>query len=769
MPKSLVIVESPTKARTLTKYLGADFEIKASMGHLIDLPKSKLGVDLDDGFEPQYAVIRGKEKVLRGLREAAKGVKAVFLAPDPDREGEAIAWHISQSLGRGSKFHRVLLFEITKDAVREAFAKPQSIDERKVEAQQARRILDRLVGYKVSPLLWKALTHMRGLSAGRVQTVALRLICEREKEIESFRPQEYWSIGVRLVGEQGVPFEAQLTAVDGARAEIKDADTAHRIAGELRECLYRVQRVERKEKRRFPPPPHTTSSMQQEASRALRFSASKTMRVAQQLYEGLEIGAEGPVGLITYMRTDSVRVADEALGQAREHIERTFGGAYLPGEPRFYREKENIQGAHEAIRPTAPSRAVESVQAFLSPDQLRLYELVWKRFLASQMNPALYQIMVGEIKAGGAGMRSFLLRASGSHLAFDGFLRLYPASEQERAKTERILPPLVPDEELRLLEVAPRQHFTEPPPRYTEASLIKELERLGIGRPSTYAPIMEVIQERDYVSRDDGRFRPTELGRTVEELLVDLFPDIFSVSFTAEMETELDKIEEGGLTRQQVLANFYAPFSETLAKVESDARSLRRRLEKPAGESCERCGKPMLLKWGRYGRFLACSGYPECTNTRPLAKEEQPGAVCETCGAPMAVRRGRFGSFLACTNYPGCRSTRPLSTNIRCPEAGCEGMLVERRANAKGKKARGRANMFYGCSRYPDCRFAIWDRPVDRSCPECQAPFLVEEKRTKRLKCPRCQTRVPADRGASSVSTNPESSRTTTEDASSWQ
>jgi len=586
MAKFLVIVESPAKARTINRYLGKGYSVKASMGHLIDLPKNVLGVSLDDNFKPHYVVIRGKEKILKMLKEEAKKAEKVFLASDPDREGEAIAYHISQRLGKDKKaFQRVTLFEITKDSVKNAFLNPGKMDLKKVAAQQARRILDRLVGYKVSPILWKAITYSKGLSAGRVQTVALRLICEREEAIKKFVPQEYWSIVAKLKGSLGDPFEAKLVKIDGKKVEIGDEKRAQEIKAQLLDAEFVVFRIEKKEKKRNPPPPFITSTLQQEAAKTLGFSANKTMKLAQELYEGLEIGEEGAVGLITYMRTDSTRTAPEALKLVRNFIEGEWGKDYLPSEPRIYKEKATIQGAHEAIRPTNVFLRPADLEKYVTKDQLRLYQLIWNRFVGSQMNPALYDATIIEISA----KDRYLFRSTGSILKFPGFSILYP-----KLKDEILLPPLKLEERLILLEIIPSQHFTEPPSRYSEATLIAELEKKGIGRPSTYAPIVSIIQEREYVRIESGKFLPTELGTTVNRLLISRFPNIFDVGFTAEMETELDKIEEGKLNWIQVLQNFYDPFQETLEKAELETKELRKELQKVTDLLCEICGKPLV-------------------------------------------------------------------------------------------------------------------------------------------------------------------------------
>jgi DNA topoisomerase-1 len=728
--RELVVVESPTKARTIGRILGSRFRVLASMGHLKDLPKSKLGVDIENGFQPHYITVRGKGKTLKQLKTAAKDASEVWIACDPDREGEAIAFHIARELENGGQIHRILFYEITKGAVEAALADPQEIDLKKVDAQQARRILDRLVGYKVSPFLWR--TVRSGLSAGRVQTVALRLICEREEEIRSFQKTEYWSILATLSGRAGEPFEAKLIKVDGKDPEIGNRETADGIAAELRKCRYVVDEFEQKKKERRPPPPFMTSTLQQDASRRLRFTAKKTMTVAQQLYEGIELGGEGSVGLITYMRTDAVRVSGQAVEAVRKYIEGRFGPDYLPAKPRFFATKKSAQGAHEAIRPTSIGRTPESVREHLSRDQLRLYELIWERFCGSQMANAVYDTARADIDAG-----RYRLRATGSALAFPGFLVLRGGGEErgEREGEQRRLPPLTEGEELTLVDLACEQHFTEPPPRYTEGSLVKELESKGIGRPSTYAPIVSIIQVRRYVAKERGRFVPTELGEIVSRLLISNFPGIFDVGFTAKMEDELDRIESGDIEWVAVVKEFYDPFKRRLEVAESKSEELKNSLQEETEEICPQCGKPMVVKWGRYGKFLACSGYPECKQTQPLAEEaegQKTDEVCAECGAPMVIKRGKFGRFLACSRYPDCRHTRPLGLGIPCGKEGCEGELVER--HVKGRT-------FYGCSLYPKCDFATWDRPLPTPCKKCGAPFLVlKRSRTKGQieKCPRC-------------------------------
>jgi DNA topoisomerase-1 len=735
----LVIVESPAKAKTIEKILGKGYTVKASVGHVRDLPPKRLGVDLQDGFTPEYIVIRGKAKVLDELRASAKRAGKIYLAPDPDREGEAIAWHIAQELDGQERdtIYRVLFNEITPRAITEAMRHPGRIDEDKVNAQQARRILDRLVGYQISPLLWRKVR--RGLSAGRVQSVALRLICEREKEIEAFVPQEYWTVTVVLEGDQPPSFEAQLVKVGNKKAQIQTAEVAHTIADQLRQARFVVGDVKTRERRRQPPAPFITSRLQQEGANRLRFSARKTMTLAQGLYEGLAIGPDGVVGLITYMRTDSTRISEEAQRETLEFINTTYGQQYAPEKPNVYRSKKSAQDAHEAIRPTSTLRTPDQIRAYLDRDQQNLYHLIWSRFVASQMRPAIFDVTTADITASEYG-----LRASGSVLKFDGFLKVYTedrpatgARGDDEAEQSRPLPPLQSGQVLRVLEVKPEQHFTQPPPRYTEASLVAELEKRGIGRPSTYATILSVIQDRDYVETKERKFYPTELGRLVSDLLVEHFPDVMDVEFTAAMENLLDQVEEGKKPWVGVLHDFYEPFEKHLQAASQHMPSVKNMVE-PTTEQCEKCGKPMVIRLGRYGKFLACSGYPECKSTRPLKSEEtgsnQVGAltseVCEQCGSPMVVRKGRYGEFLACSAYPTCKVAKPVSLGVACPTEGCTGALVQRRTK--------RGRLFYGCNRYPDCQFTLWSKPVPMPCPECQAPFLVEQGNARRGRLLRC-------------------------------
>ena len=747
---SLVIVESPTKAKTIGKYLGKGFTVKATVGHLRDLPRRKLGVDVDHGFTPEYVTIKEKAKTLSEIKKAAKSASQVLIATDPDREGEAIAWHVAGQLGKGDKVRRVLFHEITKDAVKEALANPQDIDQKKVDAQQARRILDRLVGYKASPLLWKSIKT--GLSAGRVQTVALRLICEREEEIRKFQPQEYWTIEADLE-KDGQAFQARLHKLDGAKPDIKDRDTAQGIVDEASKLPFVVTDVSKKERRRNPPAPFITSTLQQEAAKQLGFSAKRTMRAAQGLYEGVDVG-EGPVGLITYMRTDSVRVADSAVAQAREFIQTNYDTRYLPDTPNVHAGKRGgagrVQDAHEAIRPTEVSRRPEAVKQYLESDLFKLYQLIWRRFVASQMTPEIYELTTVDFDLGRLGR--FLFRSTGSVVLFDGYRVLFrEGHEAEEAKSGDDfgpIPPLATGDRPTLRQITPTQHFTEPPPRYSQASLVKMLEEQGIGRPSTYAAIISTLQARWYATMKERRFSPTPLGEKVWKVMQRCFPDTFQVGFTAQMETELDKVEEGDMGWQQVLGDFWAPFAGQLAAVDvqriiHDVHDLHNlHLER-----CPTCGSPLEVRSGRFGPYIACAKYPtECKFSKPIGREKVPDKptdeICKECGAPMVIKTGRFGEFLACTRYPKCTHTRPVPLGIKCPK--CEvGDLAERRT----KKGRN----FYGCLRYPDCDFSVWNKPVAVNCPSC-GYLGMEEKRTKSMgvsrKCLKCGHEMMVDEAA---------------------
>ncbi|NWF94140.1 MAG: type I DNA topoisomerase [Syntrophaceae bacterium] len=726
MSKGLIVVESPTKVKTLQKFLGGDYVIKASLGHIKDLPEDELGVDLQNDFKPSYVIIPGKGKILRELKKASKAVKNIYLGPDPDREGEAIAWHVAEELKDGDKnIYRILFNEITEKAVLEALKHPGRLQLSKYEAQQARRILDRLVGYQISPLLWEKVK--RGLSAGRVQSVAVRIICEREREIQNFISEEYWSLTATLKGQtSAIPFDAKLVKWRGKKVDLANESEAMAMKKTLESAPYTVSKISQQEKRRHPPPPFITSRLQQEAYRKLSFSAQKTMRIAQRLYEGVEIGDAGTVGLITYMRTDSVRVSSEAVHRVRRWIQERFGEPYLPPKPNVYRSRKGAQEAHEAIRPTMIDLEPDKVKDYLDKDHWALYRLIWDRFIASQMASAVFQQTTVEIKADEA-----IFSAVGTVPTFQGFMTLYvegednrlSADKEEAEDQEKRLPVLSEGEALELLALTPRQHFTQPPYRFSEATLIKELEEKGIGRPSTYAMILSTIKEKGYVRLEKGRFYPTELGFLVNDLLVVNFPDILDVEFTAQMEENLDKIEEGEKGWIETLKEFYAPFEKDLEMAKTSMRDVKREMI-PTDTVCERCGSTMVKRWGRRGYFLACSAYPKCRYTREVEengeRNEETDARCQKCGSPMVIKNGKFGRFMACSKYPSCKFTQPIPTGVRCPQEGCDGMIVERRSR------RGRT--FYSCSNYPRCTFATWDKPIPEKCPQCDFPFLVEKQ-----------------------------------------
>lgn len=739
MAKNLLIVESPAKSKTLKKFLGKDFDVLATVGHIIDLPKSKIGVDVDDNFKPDYVVIEGKDKIIKQLRAAARNAEHIYLAPDPDREGEAIAWHVANSFKKSritATLSRIAFNAITKKAVTESLNNAREIDLNLVNAQQARRILDRIVGYKVSPFLWQ--TIARGLSAGRVQSVALRIICEREEEVRSFDPQEYWEIEVELASGKNKKFLAKLAKINGKNPEISDQATADKIVEDLKKAKFTVADINIGTKKRNPLPPFITSTIQQEAAAKLHFAPQKTMRVAQGLYEGIDLkGEAGTVGLITYMRTDSVRVEPEAISDARDFIKSSYGADYLPEKPRLFKTKKSAQDAHEAIRPTYLEYSPEQLTKRLTKDQFKLYSLIWDRFIASQMNPAVYDTVSVDITAD-----QYLLRASSVNLKFDGYLRVYNESNandngngKENAKSE--IPALEKNEELTADNFNPTQHFTKPKPRFSEASLVKELESKGIGRPSTYAQIIFTLKSRKYVELNERRLIPTELGFAVTKILVENFQKLFDVSFTAEMEEELDNIEEGKIDWTKVLKDFYDPFAETMTSLKGRAKEIKESMVEKTDEKCENCGMAMVIKWGRNGRFLACSGYPECKTTRPINGEEEAvesDVKCEKCNSPMQVKTGRFGKFLGCSNYPTCRHTMSITTGVACPKDGCQGEVVER------KSKRGRT--FFGCSKYPKCDFVSWQKPINEKCKACGHDYLVEK--TTKAKgfhhfCPECK------------------------------
>jgi len=738
--KPLVVVESPTKVRTIKKYLGNNYNVAATVGHIKDLPGKEMGIDVENGFKPKYSYIPGKQKVVKSLKQAAGDTNDVFLAPDPDREGEAIAWHTAEVLKKkGRNFYRVLFHELTKNSIRKAMAQPEDLDRSKYEAQQARRILDRLVGYQVSPLLWRKVKG--GLSAGRVQSVAVRIICERERAIQAFVPEEYWSITAHLESDAPPPFTAKLVKKAGEKITISDEKTTNNILKELDGEKFVVEKIQKKTIKKNPLPPFTTSKLQQEAIRKLRFSARKTMIIAQQLYEGIDLGPGEPVGLITYMRTDSTRIAAEAAVEAQQLILDRFGQDYALDKPRFFKNKKKVQDAHEAIRPTAVLNTPENVKSHLSSEQHALYQLIWQRFVASQMAQALINQLSLSIKAG-----AYVFTASGSTVKFPGFMALYMSvddqvandSEQKKPK----LPVLSEGDILQLDKLDPKQHFTMPPPRFSEASLVKELEENGIGRPSTYASILSTIRGKGYVDLVKSYFRPSELGFIVNDLLVQNFPEVFDVEFTARMEENLDQVESEKINLQQVLSGFYKPFKKDLDSAAEGMLSVKG-VGMPTELKCPECQKPLRIKVGKNGHFLACSGYPECTYSSDYTRDEkgkvQPVAPpeeevtdknCEKCGMPMVVKRGRYGDFLACSGYPECKNTQSLNSNgsgnaigVSCPQKNCTGEVVER-SSKRGK-------LFYGCNRFPECTFATWDKPIERECPVCDAKFLVE-KTTKK-------------------------------------
>src|SRR6266496_3592464 len=801
MAKALVVVESPAKAKTINKYLGRDYKVVASMGHIRDLPKSKLGVDVDNDFTEQYESILSRKKVIKELKDAAKDAADIYVATDPDREGEAIGWHLTQELaGKKRKIHRLTFNEITKKAVQEALNHPRAIDEKMVAAQRARRVLDRLVGYKISPLLWDKVR--RGLSAGRVQSVALKLVCDREREIEKFVPEEYWNLFARLAGPQPPEFEAKLLKKAGETIAVSNEETANAILADLNGASWVVASVITRERKRNAAPPFITSKLQQTA----RFPVKKTMMIAQQLYEGgIEIpGLTG--GLITYMRTDSVRVADEAIVAVREHVQARFGAEYLPEAPNFYKSKADAQDAHEAIRPTSLQHDPETVKPYLTADQYSLYRLIWNRFVASQMNPATFDETTVDVAAG-----EYVFRVKGTVPKFAGWMATYGLTpgqpepkenedavarestadrgRDEEEGTPGVLPPLAEGDRLELQLLRPEQKFTPPPPRFSEATLVKELEENGIGRPSTYASIIAVLQDRDYVNKLEGRFKPSALGRIISDLLTKSFDDIIDVDYTRSLEDDLDQIEQGKIGYEKTLGAFYRKFKKDLTKAGKEMENYKEGID--IGEACDKCGSPMRKRVGKFGPFIACSAYPECTNTREV-EEQQPESEsgeeeiepCENCGKPMAMKRGRFGQFLACTGYPECKTTRKLiatkqgglraakpdqvleelcprcnanlvikqgrygeftactkypeckyvkhkTTGLKCPKDADKGGEVVERKSKRGKT-------FFGCSNYPDCDFVLWNRPIAETCPACGAGFLVEKttkKHGRQLRC----------------------------------
>ncbi|MEK7692914.1 MAG: type I DNA topoisomerase [Chloroflexota bacterium] len=743
--KSLVIVESPAKARTLSSILGREYDVRASVGHVRDLPKSQLGVDVDDDFAPRYIVPKDKKDIVKQLKAAAQDAKRVYLATDPDREGEAISWHLLEAMDLSTKgYQRVEFHEITADAIHEAFEHPREIDMRMVDAQQGRRVLDRLVGYKISPILWNKIR--RGLSAGRVQSVALKMVVDREREIQAFVPQEYWTIDTRLAKQADADeqsFIARLAGLPGTKkAEIGSGDQAQAITSDLRRAAYSVREVKKKQQLRRPSPPFTTSTLQQEASRRYGFSAKRTMAVAQQLYEGLSIPGQGQVGLITYMRTDSLNIAQVARDEARGAIAQRYGADFVPAQPRYYKTKsKGAQEAHEAIRPTSAFRDPGSLKKSLTLDQTKLYTLIWQRFLASQMADAVFDQVSAEIDAAvDTQPAPYLLRASASHMRFPGFRQVYIEGRdtEDDEDAEKTLPDLNEADLLRLLQVTPDQHFTEPPPRFTEATLVKALEENGIGRPSTYAPIMSTIQDRGYVKKDGRALKPEELGLVVSDMLSEHFAAVVDAGFTARMEDELDEVASGERTWPPVVKEFYEPL-----KVALDAAADAPRVEQQTDEKCDKCEKPMIVRWGRFGQFLACTGFPECKNTRPIGDEaaQQPAQSdekCDLCESPMVIKRGRFGQFLACSKYPECKGSRPILKKVGVPCPKDAGDLVEK------KSKRGR--IFFSCANYPKCDFTSWSRPLKKGCPSCGSLTVAATKGT--AKCTQCDWKGDIDESA---------------------
>ena len=764
MANSLIVVESPTKVKTIKKFLGDNFNVVASMGHIKDLPKSKLGIDLENNFEPTYDLIEAKKKTIDELKKAAKNAENIYLAPDPDREGEAIAWHISEIVNAKNKnIYRVLFNDLTKKTVLEAINNPLELDFNKYEAQQARRILDRLVGYQISPILWDKVK--RGLSAGRVQSVAVRMICEREDEINKFIPDEYWNLVAQFEGNNPPPFEAKLHKIDGKKAKVVNGEQAEQLTQTMKKTTFIVEKLEKKELKRSAPPPFTTSKLQQEASRWFRFSAKKTMMVAQKLYEGIEIGKDGSVGLITYMRTDSFRIADEAISAVRDYIKENYSADYLPSKPHTYKTAQKAQDAHEAIRPSSMNYKPQDIKEYLSSDQFKLYQLIWNRFTASQMNPAIFDQTTIDI--GGA---NCIFRAQGQVLKFPGFTIVYTEGKDEKEEengADKLLPEVKVKDTLKLLNLNSEQKFTQPPPRFSEASLVRELEEKGIGRPSTYANIISTIQDREYVRLDKGKFFPTEMGVTVTELLVKSFPSVLDMTFTADMENKLDMIEDGTSQRSDTLHDFYITFSQELIKAKDEMRNVKSE-ETPTDLICEKCQSPMVIKWGKNGRFLACSNYPQCKNTMNFTQDEE-GKIknveakttdikCNKCGKNMTVKEGRFGQFLACSGYPECKNTMNATKNEQGEIVPQEAPVTDAVCELCGKPMaikRGRYGQFLGCTGYPECKNikklgkdgqAIPQEAEisDVACDQCGKPMAIKRGRYGQfLGCtgyPECKT-----------------------------
>jgi DNA topoisomerase-1 len=710
MAKRLVIVESPAKARTVHEYLGPDFLVKASMGHIRDLPRKELGIDIEHEFKPEYEIIPEKKETVTELQKSAKECESVLLAADPDREGEAICWHLKTLLENfNENIKRVLFHEITKGAIRDAFSHIGELDQGKIEAQQTRRLLDRLVGYLISPLLWKKIG--RGLSAGRVQSIAMRLICEREKEIRDFIPEEYWTIAAELEASQPPSFKANLVKIDDKKTKVKDGKSADKIVSELRKTPFILEKVDVKEKKRNPAPPYITSTLQQDGFRLYHYPVRRTMMIAQRLYEGMEIGEQGLVGLITYIRTDSVRVSDEAVSGARKFIQDSYSKEYIPAKPRVYKNKRKAQDAHEAIRPTTFSLPPEAVQPYLKKEEYNLYRIIWNRFIASQMSSAQVEETVFDICAG-----KYQFQAKGEVIKFDGFLALTAKEKKE----EEILPKVEAGEELKLIDLESKQNFTQAPPRFTEGTLVKELEARGVGRPSTYAPIISTLQNRVYVVKEKGKFIPTELGLFVTDFLLENFSDLMEYEFTVRLEEELDRISEGELSWVDYLKSYYSLLDKDIKKATKVEGVKATGI--PLEDVCPECGRQLVIKEGRYGRFKACSGYPDCEYRESLVKKEVKPLeeTCPECGNQLVMRTGRYGIFVACSNYPECKYVKKekKDTGIPCPQ-GCGGTIV-RLKTRKGK-------IFFGCSKYPECDFATWDEPIHQPCPECGREFVLRK------------------------------------------
>jgi len=714
MAKHLVIVESPAKANTINRYLGAGFLVRASMGHIRDLPKKELGVDIKHDFKPDYKILPARKGLVSELQKSAKQCDTIYLAADPDREGEAICWHLAAILKDfNNNLYRVLFHELTKTAVKEAFNNLGQIDQNKIDAQQTRRILDRLVGYCISPLLWKKIG--RGLSAGRVQSIALRLICEREKEIKDFVPEEYWSITAQLHAVNPPPFSANLVKINGKKAKITDGKRANEVVSEINKLNFILEGIEVKEKKKTPSPPYITSTLQQDCFRLLSFPVKKTMLIAQKLYEGIKIGNRGLIGLITYMRTDSVRVSNQALIEARNYIQENYHKEYLPRKPKIFKNKRKAQDAHEAIRPTSFDLPPEKVSPYLNKEEYKLYSLIWNRFIASQMNPALIEETEFDIKAS-----KYQFRAKGEVIKFDGYLVLFPSMK----KNEKLLPKAETGEDLKLLDLDSKQNFTQPPPRYTEGSLVKELEAKGIGRPSTYAPIIATLQGREYVIKEKGKFIPTEIGIYVTDYLIKNFPDLMEFKFTARLEDELDLINEGKQDWLASLKSYYTLLDKDLREAEKTDGIKVSGI--PLKDVCPECGRQLVIKEGRFGRFRACSGYPECKYRESMTKKAAKPIeeICPQCGSTLVIREGKYGTFIACSNYPRCKYIKKekKDTGISCP-LGCSGTIL-RKKTRKGK-------IFFGCSNYPKCKFATWDEPINQPCPECSRQFILRKNSMK--------------------------------------